>query len=73
MGVNDEREKLLQAEQYLRAYSPDSQEFEAALEHVIWVARNTSLRDAAQAVIRRTVALRKDERRFREKMKGAAL
>lgn len=40
MGLNDEQERLDQAEEYLISYAWHSQEFQAALEHVRWVHKN---------------------------------
>lgn len=37
MSLNDQRDKLDVAEQYLINYPANSQEFEAALEHLRWV------------------------------------
>jgi hypothetical protein len=70
MGLNDEREKLRQAEEFLMKYRPDTQEFEAALEHVRWAFRNTNLRDACKAVIARVAKARGDERNVVRKLTG---
>lgn len=40
MALNDEAERLNTAEEYLLTYAATSQEFDAALEHVLWVHRN---------------------------------
>jgi len=40
MALNDEAERLNLAEEYLLTYSPQSQEFDAALDHVLWVHKN---------------------------------
>lgn len=37
MALNDEKERLDTAEEWLLSYPASSQEFEAALEHVRWV------------------------------------
>ncbi len=72
MSFNDEREKLELAEAYLLKYSPDSQEFEAALEHVLWSGNRTATRDAAKAVLQRIITARGSERRAMQKLKAIA-
>lgn len=42
MGLNDDREKLEQARDYLLRSSRYSQEYEAAEEHLYWVIASSS-------------------------------
>ena len=69
----DDPYKLREAEAYLLKYSPDSQEFDAALEHVEFLCKDPATKNSAKAVIRRVVTARSDEQRFREKMKAIKL
>lgn len=69
----DDPFKLREAEEYLLRYSPDSQEFEAALEHVEYLYKDPAMKNSARSVLRRVIAIRSDEQRFREKMKAVKL
>jgi hypothetical protein len=40
LALNDEADRLATAEDYLLSYDARSQEFDAALEHVLWVHKN---------------------------------
>jgi hypothetical protein len=42
MGLNDEREKLRTAKEYLETRSRGSLEWYAAWDHVVWVAANVT-------------------------------
>lgn len=66
--------KLAIAEEYLLERTPDSQEFEAALEHVEWVYNNVAeYRQAARALFKRVVNRRLQDPYFRKKVKGVHL
>jgi hypothetical protein len=47
MSYDAQRDKIDTAKDYLLRYSPNSQEFEAAAEHLNWVLKND--KDAAPA------------------------
>lgn len=63
MALNDEKERLDLAEDYLLKYSPNSQEFEAALEHVRWVhANKEEWQPRCEAILASVVLKRRDEK-----------
>ena len=66
-------ELLVTAEEYLLKHSANSEEFAAALEHIIWLAKNPEDRLAAKAAFKRVVTARGHERQFRDKLKGVSL
>jgi hypothetical protein len=54
MGLNDEREKLRQAKQWLTEYPAGSEHFDAAREHVLFIrrsSRDVRLRREAQEIV----------------------
>jgi hypothetical protein len=73
MALNDEKERLDLAEEWLLAYPASSQEFEAALEHVRWVHVNKSdWRARCEAILANVVTRRRDEQHTMSKLKGGS-
>lgn len=63
----DEKDRLYTAKRYLLKYSPNSQEFEAALQHVKWVYdHDNELVSYARAVIVEVLDKRKNEKPIAE-------
>lgn len=55
-------DKIAQAQDYLLGYGSSTQEFEAALEHLIWVKDNKPEdRPAVSAVVQEVIRRRRDE------------
>lgn len=61
MSLKDEQERLNTAEEYLLAYASSSQEFEAALEHLLWVNKNKPELQRRCAEILKNVVTRRSE------------
>jgi hypothetical protein len=71
VALNDEKERLDTAEEWLLSYPASSQEFEAALEHVRWVHASKPEWEARCAAILSNVILRRrDEKHTMEKMRS---
>jgi len=70
MALNDERERLDLAEVWLLAQPSNSQEFDAALDHVRWVHDNhPGLRARCEAILANVVISRRDEVNTMEKLR----
>lgn len=70
MALNDEQERLDLAEEWLLAYPANSQEFDAALDHVRWVHDNNSgWRARCEAILANVVVRRRDEVHTMEKLR----
>lgn len=62
MALNDEKERLDLAEEWLLTYPASSQEFEAALEHVRWVhSTKPDYRARCETILANVVIRRRDE------------
>lgn len=62
MALNDERERLDTAEEWLLMYPANSQEFDSALEHVRWVhSCKPDWRARCEAILANVVIRRRDE------------
>jgi hypothetical protein len=62
MALNDSRDKLSVARDYLLEYPANSQEFEAALEHLNWLKdAHPDLRPAIASVVKEVIQRRLDE------------
>ena len=73
MAPNNETGRLDIAEEYLLSYPPDSQEFEAALEHVRWVHdKKPDLRVRCEEILSKVVLCRRDEIRTMKKLRTLA-
>ena len=71
MAINDEKERLDTAEEWLLSYPANSQEFEAALEHVRWVhACKPDLRKRCEDILSNVVVRRRDEVHTMEKLRS---
>jgi hypothetical protein len=71
MARNDEAERLDIAEEYLLTYSPSTQEFDAALEHVRWVhASKPELRFRCEDILKNVVVRRRDEAHTMAKLRA---
>jgi hypothetical protein len=71
VALNDEKERLDTAEEWLLAYPANSQEFEAALEHVRWVhARKPEWKARCEAILSNVVLRRCDEVHTMEKLRS---
>jgi len=69
MALNDEADRLSTAEDYLLTYPPDSQEFEAALEHVRWVHGNKpEFKKRCEEILANVVRHRHEEVRAMKKL-----
>lgn len=58
MGMNDELEKFRLAKDWISEYKPGSQEWDAAYEHLIYVAKTTrdsGIRTECRAVLERVL------------------
>jgi hypothetical protein len=73
MTSSNEAERLDTAEEYLLTYPAESQEFEAALEHVRWVhEHNADFRQRCEELLANVVRSRSDERRAMAKLRSLA-
>lgn len=64
MALNDEADRLATAEDYLLRYDAGSQEFEAALEHVLWVHKNKpDFKKPCADLLMRVIMQRADDQR----------
>lgn len=64
MALNDDADRLSTAEEYLLTYDADSQEFDAALEHVLWVHRNKPhLKKTCADLLAKVIKARCEDRR----------
>jgi hypothetical protein len=71
MALNDEKERLDLAEEWLLTYSANSQEFESALEHVRWVHTNKpAWKPRCEAILANVVVRRRDETYTLEKLRS---
>jgi len=71
MALNDEKERLDTAEEWLLSCSPNSQEFDAALEHVRWVhSCKPEYRARCEAILAGVVIRRRDEVHTMEKLRS---
>ena len=72
MALNDEADRLKTAEEYLLNYPADSQEFEAALEHVRWVhAQKPEFRSQCENIFKNVIHVRGDETRTMRQLRTA--
>lgn len=63
MSYDYDRDKLREAKNYLLKYSPNTQEFEAALQHVKWVYdHNHEMIGPARAVLLEVMDTRREEK-----------
>lgn len=70
MALNDDLDKLRIAEDYLLEQPAQSQEFEAALEHVRWVYTNQpEYRPRCEAILKNVVTRRCDEEHTMEMLR----
>jgi hypothetical protein len=71
VSLNDEKERLDIAEEYLLAYGASTQEFEAALEHVRWVhLHHEDARPRCEAILKNVVTRRSDEEHTMAKLRA---
>lgn len=71
MSLNDERERLDIAEEYLLTFPASSQEFEAALEHLRWVRTNKPDWTArCEQVVKNVIIRRRDETHIMAKLRS---
>jgi hypothetical protein len=71
MALNDEKERLDTAEEYLLTYGASTQEFEAALEHVRWVhTTKPEFRKRCEDILSNVVLRRRDEIHTMEKLRS---
>lgn len=71
MSLNDDLEKLRTAEDWLLEYPAHSQEFEAALEHVLITHKTREdLRNVCANVLKTVIKARHAEERVMAKMKN---
>lgn len=69
MALDHERERLNAAEEYLLEYPANSQEFDAALEHVRWVHKNKPEWAArCEEILKNVLFRRRDEQHTLEKL-----
>jgi hypothetical protein len=70
MALDDEKERLDLAEEWLLAHAANSQEFESALEHVRWVhANKPDWKLRCEAILANVVTRRRDEVYTMEKLR----
>lgn len=63
MALNDEADRLNTAEDYLLQYPATSQEFDAALEHVLWVHKQKpELKKRCADILMNVITRRSEER-----------
>lgn len=71
MALNDEKERLDTAEEWLLTYSANSQEFESALEHVRWVhSRKPDWKARCEAILANVAIRRRDEEHTMAKLRS---
>lgn len=74
MALNDEADRLATAEEYLLTYSPNSQEFDAALEHVFWVHKTKpELKKRAADILVNVIKVRCEEKNVLNKISGTTV
>lgn len=70
MALNDEKERLDLAEEWLLAYPASSQEFDAAHDHLLWVhANKPEWKARCEAILANVVVRRRDEEHTMEKLR----
>jgi hypothetical protein len=70
MALNDEKERLDIAEEWLLTYAASTQEFESALEHVRWVhTTKPDWKARCEQILSNVVLRRRDEIHTMEKLR----
>ena len=70
MALNDDADKLDVAEDYLLTYAAFTQEFDAALEHVLWVHKNKpECRPVCARILKNVIVKRSEDKHVMAKMR----
>lgn len=71
MALNEELDRLGVAEDYLLEYAATTQEFDAALEHVLLIARTKpEYRLRCEQIIKNVVSCRRDDQQTMKKLRS---
>lgn len=74
MALNDDADKLNAAESYLMSYPAASQEFDAALDHLIWVySHKPEQMHRCEQIVKNVIFRRRDEQHTMEKLRSFKL
>lgn len=69
--LNDDRDKLGIAEEYLLQYAASTQEFDSALEHVLLIHKTKpEYRARCEQILKNVVAIRHDEQPIMAKLRS---
>lgn len=72
MALNDEKERLDTAEEWLLTYGASTQEFEAAHDHLLWVyANKPEYKARCEAILSNVILRRRDEVHTMEKLRAS--